>query len=65
MTSALIQDVLLQCNVWVYCGDVHGCSGCNGKALNYGAGPGSGGQTFGPYSRGCSEADDSGSLFPT
>lgn len=55
----------LQCNVWVYCGYDHGCSGCTGKALNYGAGAGSGGLTFGPYGPGCYNYDDSlGSLFP-
>ncbi|CAL5218938.1 g688 [Coccomyxa viridis] len=54
-----------QCNVWVYCGDEHGCSGCNGQALNYRAGAGSSGQTFGPYGRGCYDAEGLGSLFPT
>ena len=58
----------MQCNVWVYCGgdidNTYGCSGCDGKALNYKAGAGSGGQTFGPYGSGCFDIDGLGSLFP-
>ncbi|CAL5218939.1 g689 [Coccomyxa viridis] len=54
-----------QCNVWVYCGSEYVCSGCNGRALNYRAGAGSGGQTFGPYARGCYYTSALGTVFPT
>ena len=58
----------MQCNVWVYCGgdidNPYGCSGCDGKALNYKAGAGSGAQTFGPYNSGCYDIENLGSLFP-
>ncbi|CAK0783597.1 hypothetical protein CVIRNUC_006796 [Coccomyxa viridis] len=54
-----------QCNVWVYCGGGYGCSGCNKQEVNYRAGASWGGQTFGPYARGCHDSDDHGtSLFP-
>ncbi len=57
-------SLFLQCNVWVYCGGQSGCDGCNKQELNYRAGAGSRGHTFGPYAPGCSDTESSGALFP-
>lgn len=59
--------LLLQCNVWVFCGSTYGCAGCDYKSINYNAALGDDpSMRFGPYSPGCSlPTDSTSSKFPS